>query len=328
MLLLAYAPELSPVSIGLALGVRLDRSKYAGGDPSSYSEADRLSLGVSDSTFASRQGLAFSYTTGDVEWIAEWAFRMYFKYVADSPMWIRAGARYRPTPNLQLELLLGVSPSSRPSLDEDAPLAVVEPRLAAGFSLTHAWPSQPPAAEAPAPVAKSVQPPLEIVKATVRGQVSTGSGTGLAEASVTLTGADQRQTAATDAQGAFEFKALPAGAYTLDVTAEGFTSEQQSLELASGVARDVQVTLKRELPQGQIRGTVRRFNGSPVVASVSIAALKLTLKTREDGTFEIDVPPGEYSVAVKAKGLRAQTRKAKVEHHGVAILIVELEAGK
>jgi Carboxypeptidase regulatory-like domain len=331
LLLLTYAPELSPISVGLALGLRVDRSKFAGGDPKDYSAADRLSLGASDAIFAARQGLAFTYTLGELEWIAEWAFRMYFDHVAESPMWIRAGARYRPARELQLELLLGVSPSSRPSVTRNAPLAVIEPRLAAGLSLTYAWPSQPSAAEAPAPPKLELQAPPEKPRADVRGQVLTASGTGLAGATVTLSRNEVRQTSVTDPQGAFVFTSLSPGTYTLELSAEGFTPERQTIEVSQGATAElapVQVTLKRELPQGQIRGTVRRFNGTPVVATVSIPALKLTLTTRDDGTFEIDVPPGEYSVSVKARGLRPQTRKASVELHGVAILIVELEGGK
>jgi hypothetical protein len=172
--------------------------------------------------------------------------------------------------------------------------------------------------------------PPEKPKAEVRGQVLTASGTGLAGASVSLSRGDLRQTVATDPQGAFAFTALPPGTYTLELRADGFTPETQTIEVGESSAQlaPLQVTLKRELPQGQIRGTVRRFNGTPVVATVSIPALKVTLTTREDGTFEIDVPPGEYSVAVTARGLRPQTRKARVEHHGVAILIVELEGGR
>jgi hypothetical protein len=330
LLLLTYAPELSPISVGVALGLRVDRSKFAGGDPKDYSAADRLSLGVSDAVLAARQGLAFTYTMGQLEWIAEWAFRMYFDHVAESPMWIRAGARYRPSPELQLELILGASPSSRPPVTRNAPLAVIEPRLAAGLSITYAWLSQPPAADAPAPRTVEIQAPAATPKAEVRGQALTASGTGLAGANVSLSGGDVRQTAVTDPQGAFVFSALPPGTYTLELTAEGFTPERQAIEVGEGNTQlaPLQVTLKRELPQGQIRGTVRRFNGTPVVATVSIPALKITLTTREDGTFEIDVPPGEYSVAVNARGLRPQTRKARVELHGVAILIVELEVGK
>jgi hypothetical protein len=328
-LLLAYAPEQSPITLGLALGLRVDRSQYAGGDPRGYSAADRLALGASDSILAAREGLVVSYRVGRVEWIAEWAFRMYFARIAESPMWIRAGARYFPAPRLQLELLLGVSPSKRPSLADGAPLAVIEPRVSAGLSATYAWSSQEPQPSAAASASEKAQPqPVKQPPAKVRGQVLAPSGSGLAGATLTLSHGDAKRTATSDAQGVFEFEALPEGQYALSVVADGFIADQQSLELHDGDAPELHVTLKRELPQGQIRGTVRRFNGKPVVASVTIADLGITQQTHDDGTFEIDVPPGQYSVAVKARGFRPQTRKARVELHGVAILIVELEAAK
>ena len=328
--LLAYAPETSPLTLGLSLGLRIDRSQFAGGDPSTYSAADRLTLGVSDSVLAMRDGVALAYRLGSVELVAEWAFRMYFKYVAESPLWVRAGARYRPTSRLQLELMLGASPSKRPSLADGAPLQVIEPRLAAGLSVSYAFggdASQPSAAE---PVETPVQASVSQLPrtASVRGQVLTPSAEAISGASVSLHQGDGTLSATSDAQGGFAFGAVPAGHYRLAIVAHGFAPQEQQLELRGGAAQNLQITLKRELPQGQIRGTVRRFNGKPVVASVVIAELGITQQTRDDGTFEIDVPPGEYSVAVNARGFKPHTRKAKVELHGVAILIVELEAAR
>lgn len=325
-LLLAYAPESSPLTIGLTLGLRLDRSRYGGGEPDRYSASDRLALGVSDSLWAVLPGVAFSYRTGPVEWLAEWAFRMYFDYVAESPMWIRAGARYRPTTSLQLELLLGASPSKRPSFADGAPLQVVEPRLWAGLSMTYTWLAaepQPTAAEPePAPVAPEPEP-----RATLQGQVLAAGGATLPGASLTLTGADTSADATSDEGGKFSFAELAPGEYQLLVRAEGFQQEQRSLDVQPGAA-PLSITLTRELPIGQIRGTVRRFDGQPIVARVAIAELGIENKTRADGTFEIDVPPGDYSVVVTADRFKKQSRTAHVEQRGVAILIVELEPRK
>ncbi len=325
-LLLTYASERTPLTVGLALGLRVDRSRYAGGDVADYSAADRLSASVSESVFALRQGVAVAYRTGPIAWLAEWAFRMYLERAATSPMWVRAGARIWPVPRLQLELLLGVSPSKRPPLERGAPLAVVEPRLAAGISATYSWPVDAPQPLAAAPIPVVAPRPVQL--ASLRGRVSTPSGTGFEGATVTLARSDKQQTATSDAQGAFAFTELPAGSYAIGVAAAGFIADPQTIELRAGDASELNVELKRALPQGQIRGTVRRFNGKPVAASIAIGELGVTQTTRDDGTFEIDVPPGEYSVSVKARGFRVQTRKARVEQHGVAILIVELEVAR
>ena len=325
-LLAAYTP-LPELTLGLSLGMRMDRSRHAGGDPLRYSAADRFALGVSDAMWAARPGLAVSYRIGALECVLEWAYRMYFAHPAESPHWIRAGARYRPRGPLQLELLVGVSPSARPSLAEGAPLAVVEPRLSVGLSATYAWSlaaAPPPLKLAPtAPVA-----PAAPLLAAVRGQVLAKSGAPLAAASVNLVHGEARSSTVTDEQGAFALRELPAGSYELEVSAEGFTARRQSLSLQAGATEELRLELEPELPIGQIRGSVRRFDGRPIAANIALRELNLTQRCREDGTFELDVPPGEYTVVVTAKGFAQQKRKAKVELRGVAILIVELEPGR
>ncbi|MGW8257666.1 MAG: hypothetical protein ACWGMZ_09295, partial [Thermoguttaceae bacterium] len=66
----AYQPDHSPLTIGLALGLHLNRSRYAGGDLQRYSAADKLALGASDSIWALRSGLALTYRAGAIDWIA------------------------------------------------------------------------------------------------------------------------------------------------------------------------------------------------------------------------------------------------------------------
>ena len=325
-LVAAYAPRSSPWTLGLAAGLRMDRSSHAGGRPERYSAADRLALGVSDATWAARLGLAGSYRSGALEWIAEWAYRMYFEQVGASPMWIRAGARYHASDALQLELLLGVSPSGRPSLAEEAPLAVVEPRLGASVSATYRWAGSQPSA-----AVKATEPtalPARSVEASLSGKVLASSGAPLADAAVTLRRDGTQRDVVSDARGGFAFTQLSEGDYELGVSAPGFTTTGQAVTLRPGDAPELTITLERELPSGQIRGTVRRWSGKPIRATVAIAELGLTQPTREDGSFEFDVQPGEYSVAVTAAGFRQQTRKARVELRGVAILIIELEPSR
>ena len=326
-LLLAYAPQQSGFKLGLMLGLRMDRSRHAGGEPERFSAADRLALGVSDGMWAAKPGLALAYRSGDVEWLAEWSYRMYFDYVAASPMWVRAGARYFPSDDLQLELLLGVSPSKRPALAQGDPLAVVEPRLWAGLAATYAWGASVPPPEVVAPPPPPPEPEPE-PRATLQGQVAAAGGAPLPGASVALTRDEQRVEQTTDAAGRFKFADLSAGDYALAVSAEGFEPAQRSVVLQPGAAADLNVPLTQELPIGQIRGTVRRFDGKPILARIVITALKIDQKTGPDGTFEIDVPPGDYSVTVSAERFSRQTRTAHVEQRGVAILIVELEPSR
>ena len=325
-LIAAYTGHPS-LTVGLSAGLLMDRSKHTGGDPMRYSASDRLALGVSDALWGTRQGVALSYRFGAVEAVAEWAYRMYFARPAKSPMWIRLGVRGRPTEALQLELLLGVSPSKRPSLADNSPLAVVEPRLSAELSVVYAWSLEPPpptAAPEPAPPPRP-EPPKP---ARLQGQVLAKSGAALPLATVTLVSGEDRRQTQLDEQGHFTFTDLPAGDYSVEVNAEGFVASQKPVSLSAGAQEELRFELEAELPIGQIRGTVRRFDGKPVAATVAIAQLKIKQPCEADGTFELNVPPGQYTVVVTAKGFAPQTRKAKVEHRGVAILIVELEPGR
>jgi hypothetical protein len=329
LLLGTYVPVDSPLTLGLIAGLRVDRSKFSGGDPDRYSEADRLALGASDSILALRLGAGMAYRLGDFDVIAEWSWKLYFDYAGESPMWFRAGARYRPSPVWQLEALLGASPSARLSARERA-LAVVEPRLAATLSAALAFPWEVEDTEEQERQARleAERQAEEKARVRLRGQVLTPAATGVPDAQIELGQGETSLRAASDAQGGFALEGMPPGQYQLSVTAEGWVPHEQPLQLSPGQNPELRITLKRELPQGQIRGTVRRFNGTPVRATIAIGALQIKQQNGKDGSFEINVPPGEYEVVVKAKGFAEQKRRARVEHNGVAILIVELEPNK
>jgi hypothetical protein len=323
-LLATYVPPDSPFTLGLASGLRVDRSRYSGGDTSMYSEADRLALGASDSILALRLGAAMSYRLGAVDLVAEWSWKMYFDYAGESPMWFRVGARYRPSRVWQLEALLGASPSARLSEREDAPLAVVEPRLAATLSVALAFPWEVEDTEEQERRARleAERKAAEDARVRVRGQVLTPAAAPVPGAGIALRQGERVLRAQSDVEGGFALEGMPPGQYQLSVSAEGWLAHEQPLQLSPGQNPELRITLKRELPQGQIRGTVRRFNGTPVRATIAIGSLEIKQQTGEDGVFEINVPPGEYDVVVTARGFAQQTRRAKVEQTGVAILIV------
>jgi hypothetical protein len=329
-LLGTYVPPDSPLTLSLATGLRVDRSKYSGGDPTKYSAADRLALGASDSILALRLGAGMSYRLGDVDLLAEWSWKMYFDYAGESPMWFRVGARYRPSRVWQLEMLLGASPSARLTDREDASLAVVEPRIAGTLSAALAFPWEVEDSEELERQARldAERKAAEAARVRLRGRVLTPAATGLPAAQIVLGQADTVLRTESDEQGGFALEGMPPGHYQLSASAEGWVAHEQPLELSPGQNPELRITLKRELPRGQIRGTVRRFNGTPVSASIVIRSLEIKAQTGPEGAFEIDVPPGDYEVVVKARGFAEQKRRAKVEQNGVAILIVELEPNK
>jgi len=82
------------------------------------------------------------------------------------------------------------------------------------------------------------------------------------------------------------------------------------------------------LPPGQIRGRVRNLRGASIRAQVELVPLGQTLTTDAEGAFVLDVPPGRYSVVVRAEGYEEQKRPAEVEQNGVTILVIDLRRAK
>jgi hypothetical protein len=186
----------------------------------------------------------------------------------------------------------------------------------------------------------------------VRGQVVEADSTaGVADAIVTLAGPALSQTTlpangvltpgatvfsdgtptgprrvATDAQGRFLFRNVPAGTFTVTVTASGYMNgefgETRPIQIRSALelvrALDVRdgerpppVTI-RLWKLGGISGVVLDEANEPVVA-VPVAVLsrvtdwggpvmqsQMTATTDDRGSYHADVPPGDYLVAILA----------------------------
>jgi hypothetical protein len=75
---------------------------------------------------------------------------------------------------------------------------------------------------------------------------------------------------------------------------------------------------------GQIRGNVRSFEGKSVVASILVNPIKAKATTDATGAFALDVPPGKYTIHVRAHGYKSQDRTVVVAENGVTVLNIEL----
>jgi hypothetical protein len=236
-------------------------------------------------------------------------------------MRISAGVRWFPLAGLHLQLLAGVSPSARPDVSASGPLFPIEPRFWLGTGIGMYFPGSTPAP------ARSVAPPKPApaappALARVRGRVVDAAGRApLPGATLELAG---RPPVTTDAQGGFALDDLPPGELQLRARATGFNEVETRAMLVAGATAQLEIALARELPEGQISGTVRSFDGKPIAARIRVDPLGKTIEPNADGTFEIEVAPGEYTVVVSAPGYRSQQRPALVEHNGVTVIIVEL----
>jgi hypothetical protein len=177
-------------------------------------------------------------------------------------------------------------------------------------------------------VRQGENPPLTITlepeAMILRGAVLAPSGAPIPGARVWIGSGEERIELTTGDDGRYRFDDLPAEQLELGVSAEGFAEHTRSIDAGAGGLLELDLELSRFLPQGQIRGQVSDFAGKPLAASIEIKPLGKRIKADARGAFEVDVPPGDYRVVVKARGHRTQERKARVEENGVVVLVVNL----
>ena len=329
--LLTYLP-LPRLLIGVQLGLRYDRSGAGIRRPDGYSLSDRAVLGAgSGPALLSGMGLAYRY--GPLDLIAEWSWEAYIGQDApalqETPVHLTAGVRLWPSDGLHLDLLGAVSPSARPDIAHGRPLQVLPPRLWLGVSIGLRFgPATPPPLASPLPLAPSTasgSPPAPQAGA-IEGVVHGPDGAPVPGATIRYDGTQGPAEVRSDAEGRFRIEDAPAGELQLHVHAEGWQPFALRVPIAPGQTAAPEVILEPPLPQGVIRGTVRDFHGQPVDARIRIEPGGLKAGTDEHGEFELEVAPGEYTVTVRARGYRTETRKAKVHDNGVAVVIVDLTA--
>ena len=152
----------------------------------------------------------------------------------------------------------------------------------------------------------------------------------VAGANVELTSeSDQSvRTATTDQDGRWRIADVPVGSARYRITSEGRDAAEGTITIVADAPVETTSTLSRALPQGEIRGVIQASNGTPIAARVVIQPVGRELTADAEGSFAIEVPPGEYDVEVSHPGHRSQTRHVTVAEQGVVVLNVQLRAGR
>lgn len=339
----AYAIELGGARLVLALnlGYFLDNSRAAAprGVTDNLSAEDRLSLGVSDSG-AFVASLGGAYVTEGFDLYAEVSSRIYTdgSVIGSSPVRLGAGARIWAVPEV---LFLGVGADVRltpqsAALAGTGTNAPIEPVLGVQLSLGVRIGAETPPGETI--VADQTQgddtteqpdeTPAETVGTAV-GRVTSGD-TAVVGAQIELTSDvdGQTRTVRSDADGRWQVADVPIGGARYRITAEGLEPAEGTLTIAAGAPVETSSVLARPLPQGEIRGVIQASNGRPLAARIVIRPLGRELTADAEGSFAVEVAPGEYDVEVSAPGHRAQTRHVTVAEQGVVVLNVQLRAGR
>jgi Carboxypeptidase regulatory-like domain len=326
--LASWAP--GRLALGAQAGFRFDRSDEAIDQPGELTPSDRLALGVSES-HAVLLGLGASLRTGATEWVGEWSWDLLVGERAPaarrSPMRVAAGVRRQVSQTLELQLALEYSLARSPGAMDDA-LFPVEPRVQALAGITFQ------------PGRERQHERLAVRPARARSEFDS-----LARPSITIAvvGPDRRPVAGadvvllpsdgsagrvrmgrTDTAGRANFDDVDEGLTRVRITRPGLRTSTHLIEVEPGQPGAFRFALAAAPRPAQLRGVVRSWSGRPLAAELTVFPAGVRTRCDARGEFEIDLPPGDYQVSVRAPGYRAQRRRVHIERDGVTILNVDL----
>ncbi|MET0285076.1 MAG: carboxypeptidase-like regulatory domain-containing protein [Polyangiales bacterium] len=338
--LAAWRPN-KPFALLGHVGYRLDHSANSAPDLRRLRQGDRLALGLSDYD-AVLVGIGGSLRMIEkTELFAELSLDMLTGSGAPdlkvSPMRATLGARYFLIPGLQGELALTGVFSSRPGFALGAPLVPVDPRVSVTVGVRYGRLLHPPPAKkieepSDAPV---TEPQVEQPKtAEVRGSLIDDKGEPVPDVRVVLTVAPETtlRESVTDGDGVYAFTEVPIGDATVEATAPGFQTQQWVVEVRPNLTPAAARALVRKSDTGTLRLLTRTFSSEPLSATITVrdgrGRKANTGKGDERGLYEIDLPPGRYTVMISAPGYRTLRREVSIERYGVAILNVDMREEK
>jgi hypothetical protein len=308
-------------------GFRLDNSGKSI-ENRMISFADKLGLGISDYD-AILIGAGVTRSSGGLDVFGELSWDVLVGDGApsamESPLRVGLGVRTALDDSVTLEGQLEVTGSSRPVIDET--LVNVEPRVSAIVGLS--WRPRPARTITPIIVEKPVDPdPIDLPPApttgTVKGRIADPEGAPLPGATVRL-GA---RSATTGDDGTFTLDDVTPGSVDVLVERPGHEPTQRTLTITAGAEAQLDVTLARVKPPSQIRGLVRSFDGKGLGATVRVEPVGLEVTAGPDGSFQVDVPPGTYTIVVSMPGYETQKKDVAVEDQGVAVKNIELRKAR
>jgi hypothetical protein len=331
--LITFSPVEQRTSLSAVLGFRLDRSRHGMAEPERLSLDDRVGLGASDAN-AVLLGIGAVHRLGAFALLGEWTWDLQVGERAasalESPMRIAAGARWFLSRTVHLQLLAGVSPSARPAIAASEPLYPIEPRVfgALGIGLRFGAAPQVKVAPRAEPVVKPLPPP-EPAPPTARrvsGRViDSASHAPLAGAVIAIASG---MSVVTDGTGLFQLENMPLDFIELRVRAEGFKEAVVPVGAGAGQADDLEIELEPDQTTASIRGTVSNFQGRLVAGRVVVQPGNHSAVLDADGSFELELPAGEYTVLIAAPGYDSQERVVRVAPGDVAVIVVQLQADR
>lgn len=317
------------------LGFDIDMSKnvYA---PDEYpSTADNLTVGASSSpSIPWGVGVSHRLSGPRTELLSEVSGNILVggnaPRFSESPFRLDLGVRQPLIAGLSLGAIFEVGLSARTDEPQGEVYVPREPRLAGLVTLGwHLQKKEPPPKPVQKKAVKKVVKPLPPPKPVVETSKAIGSivdegGRPLSDVEVVLTqeGAAARTTRSL-ADGRFEFENIPVkGDAQLEFKTPGYEVVKRTY--AEGAERSAEIVMYPALPAGQVRGAVLDLAGNPVVATIEITPGDQEMVVNADGTFELELSPGKYTVRFRHEDFKNQRRVIVVQDRGVVILNIAL----
>ena len=198
-------------------------------------------------------------------------------------------------------------PSGNPTLEP----------LPSGLPTLQPVPSGIPTLE-PIPSGIPTLPPAPGGNSFIFGFVNNADDDALPGVTVTLDGAEYSESSVTDEDGAFEFRNLSAGEYTLTCEKEGFETISQDISLGDSEIYDAGTIVLEEVVKATLSGYVVDINGDPI-ENVRIKAKGLTTGYKNtaasdaDGFFEFtELEEDTYVLVLKKKGYKRKNMTVSV----------------
>lgn len=331
----SFVPPNQPYSVGALAGYRYDRAAGAIGDPSRFRSGDRSSLGLSQFD-ALLLGVGGSIRMNRFQYIAELSANILIGTAAPellkSPLRATVAAGYSISSRLALRLAAGASLSKALSDKQENLLVPLEPRVAIRLGLEYTFAEAAEVVVVPPPPRPIVSAPSESLvepSATVSLDVAVTSPDGhpISDATVVVSRADLHTEVPHSSRAVYRHEELAPGRYTLRIQAARLAEAIRQIDVTKAGPNLFEVQLEVAAPAGQIRGLVRSLQGLGLAAQVRIEPIGTTVSTHVDGTFSVDVPPGNYQVVVQAEGHQTQKRTVIVQIDGVVVLNADMQVG-
>jgi hypothetical protein len=335
----------SGLRLGANAGFRLDNSAESIPENlMTLSTPDQASLGVSEWN-AVVGGVRVGYPTGKltIGFEAEVVAYVGGPSVGKPRPSVLLGASvsYRLNDTLTAQLYLASNIQENPTVTAMNTIALIPygPLIAGGLGLQARFggPGKPTTVVGPVtttcddpdpakrPAGCPVEPPPAKL-AAISGQVTDDAGAPLANAKVTITDCDGKVTTlTTGADGKYRADQLKPCEVTVAAESAGRMTQTAKVTLAEGDNTGPTTPLPLLVKPGAFRFAVRSFStGKGVAAEIEITPGGQKVTSAADGSTELEIAPGTYTLTISSPGLKPQTSQYTVTENNVVIVNVDL----